>query len=47
MYSRTMIFAQLSVILKQVPKVRSDILSKLPVVGEYFVREIPPEDNPF
>ncbi len=31
----------------EVPKVRNDILSKLPVIGEYWVREIPPEDNPF
>lgn len=31
----------------EVPKVRKDILVKLPVVGEYFVREVPPEDNPF
>ncbi|MDI1488695.1 MAG: hypothetical protein OHK93_007971 [Ramalina farinacea] len=30
-----------------VPKVRTDIMQKLPVVGEYFVREVPPEDNPF
>lgn len=30
-----------------VPKVRKDILQKVPVIGEYFVREIPPEDNPF
>ncbi|KAK5939792.1 hypothetical protein PMZ80_008174 [Knufia obscura] len=31
----------------EVPKVRNDILSKLPFIGEYYVREIPPEDNPF
>lgn len=31
----------------EIPKVRNDILSKMPLVGEYFVREIPPEDNPF
>ncbi|KAK4983294.1 hypothetical protein LTR66_008879 [Elasticomyces elasticus] len=30
-----------------VPKVRKDIMVKLPVVGEHFVKEIPPEDNPF
>ena len=29
----------------EVPKVRKDIMQKLPVVGDYFVREIPPEDN--
>lgn len=31
----------------EVPKVRNDILTKLPVIGEYWVKEIPPEDNPF
>ncbi|KAJ9628241.1 hypothetical protein H2204_009501 [Knufia peltigerae] len=31
----------------EVPKVRNDILSKVPVIGEYWVREVPPEDNPF
>ncbi|PNS13888.1 hypothetical protein CAC42_1379 [Sphaceloma murrayae] len=31
----------------EVPKVRNDILSKVPIIGDYFVREIPPEDNPF
>jgi hypothetical protein len=31
----------------EVPKVRQDILMKIPVIGEYFHREIPPEDNPF
>ena len=31
----------------EVPKVRKDILQKLPVIGDYWVREIPPEDNPF
>ncbi|KAK5079908.1 hypothetical protein LTR70_005639 [Exophiala xenobiotica] len=31
----------------EVPKVRNDILSKAPLFGDYFVREIPPEDNPF
>ena len=31
----------------EVPKVRNDILAKMPVIGDYFVREIPPEDNPF
>ena len=31
----------------EIPKVRKDILSNLPLVGGYFVREIPPEDNPF
>ena len=31
----------------EVPKVRNDILAKMPIIGEYFVRDIPPEDNPF
>lgn len=31
----------------EVPRVRKDILQKLPIVGSYFLREIPPEDNPF
>ena len=30
-----------------VPRVRQDILQKLPVIGDYFIKEIPPEDNPF
>ncbi|KIW95546.1 uncharacterized protein Z519_04131 [Cladophialophora bantiana CBS 173.52] len=31
----------------EVPRVRQDILSKLPVIGSYWIREVPPEDNPF
>ncbi|KAG8624193.1 hypothetical protein KVT40_009169 [Elsinoe batatas] len=31
----------------EVPKVRNDILSKLPIIGDYYIRETPPEDNPF
>ncbi|KAF2154741.1 hypothetical protein K461DRAFT_266117 [Myriangium duriaei CBS 260.36] len=31
----------------EVPKVRKDILSKLPVIGDNFIREVAPEDNPF
>lgn len=27
--------------------VRKDILAHLPVIGEYFIKEIAPEDNPF
>lgn len=30
-----------------VPKVRTDIMQKLPFVGSYFIKEIAPEDNPF
>lgn len=31
----------------EIPKVRNDIMSKMPLIGDYFVREVPPEDNPF
>ena len=31
----------------EVPRVRTDIVEKIPVLGEYFRKEIPPEDNPF
>lgn len=31
----------------EVPKVRNDILQKVPIVGPYFHREVAPEDNPF
>ena len=31
----------------EVPRVRKDILQGLPIVGNFFVRETPPEDNPF
>ncbi|ORY15496.1 ubiquinol-cytochrome-c reductase complex subunit-domain-containing protein [Clohesyomyces aquaticus] len=31
----------------EVPRVREDIMKKIPVLGSYFVKEIPPEDNPF
>ncbi|KAL2016328.1 hypothetical protein VTK56DRAFT_3869 [Thermocarpiscus australiensis] len=30
-----------------IPRVRKDILQKVPVVGKYFVTEIPASDNPF
>ncbi len=30
-----------------VPRVREDILEKLPGIGDYFHQEVPPEDNPF
>ncbi|KAK6337702.1 hypothetical protein TWF696_001185 [Orbilia brochopaga] len=30
-----------------VPRVRKDILQKIPVVGSYWIREIPPSDNPY
>ncbi|KAI6244923.1 hypothetical protein HI914_06977 [Erysiphe necator] len=28
-----------------VPRVRKDIYEKLPVVGQFFAKEIPPSDN--
>lgn len=31
----------------EVPRVREDIMKKVPVLGSYFVKEIAPEDNPF
>jgi hypothetical protein len=31
----------------EVPKVRTDIMQKVPIIGSYFVVEIAPEDNPF
>jgi len=30
-----------------VPRVKNDILSKIPIIGNHFVKEIAPEDNPF
>ncbi|KAF3939024.1 hypothetical protein ABW19_dt0206491 [Dactylella cylindrospora] len=29
------------------PRIRRDILQKIPVLGPYWIREIPPSDNPF
>lgn len=31
----------------EIPRVRKDILEKVPIIGPYFHRETPPEDNPF
>ncbi|KAF2003000.1 hypothetical protein P154DRAFT_108549 [Amniculicola lignicola CBS 123094] len=31
----------------EVPRVSKDIMQKVPVLGDYFVKTIPPEDNPF
>ncbi|KAF2199449.1 hypothetical protein GQ43DRAFT_398716 [Delitschia confertaspora ATCC 74209] len=31
----------------EVPKVRDDIMIKVPIIGEYFEKKIAPEDNPF
>ncbi|EOO01122.1 putative 3-hydroxybutyryl- dehydrogenase protein [Phaeoacremonium minimum UCRPA7] len=30
-----------------IPRVQKDILQKVPVIGGYFVNEIPASDNPF
>ena len=30
-----------------VPRVKKDILQNVPFVGEFFIDEVPPEDNPF
>ncbi|KAK5136426.1 hypothetical protein LTR08_003071 [Meristemomyces frigidus] len=30
-----------------VPRVQRDILQKLPIIGSFYVHEVPPEDNPF
>ena len=30
-----------------VPRVQKDILQKVPIIGEFFNHEVPPEDNPF
>lgn len=30
-----------------IPRVRKDIMQKVPFIGEHFVKEIPPSDNPF
>ncbi|KAI9054517.1 hypothetical protein LZ554_001674 [Drepanopeziza brunnea f. sp. 'monogermtubi'] len=31
----------------EIPKVRNDIMVKVPIIGQHFVKEIPPSDNPF
>ncbi|MCJ1331378.1 hypothetical protein MMC10_008068 [Thelotrema lepadinum] len=31
----------------EVPRVRIDILQKVPIFGDMFKKEIPPSDNPF
>ncbi|KAI2602137.1 ubiquinol-cytochrome-c reductase complex subunit-domain-containing protein [Hypoxylon sp. NC1633] len=30
-----------------IPKVKRDILQKIPFLGGYFIKEIPASDNPF
>lgn len=31
----------------EVPRVSKDIMQKVPVLGNYFVKTVAPEDNPF
>ena len=33
--------------LDGVPRVQRDILAKVPIIGPFFVHDVPPEDNPF
>ncbi|KAH0082042.1 hypothetical protein KCU96_g6878, partial [Aureobasidium melanogenum] len=30
-----------------IPRVRKDIMQKVPFIGSHFIREVAPEDNPF
>ncbi|EPE31029.1 hypothetical protein GLAREA_03996 [Glarea lozoyensis ATCC 20868] len=30
-----------------IPRVRRDIMIKIPIIGDHFVKEVPPSDNPF
>ncbi|KAJ8053371.1 ubiquinol-cytochrome-c reductase complex subunit-domain-containing protein [Yarrowia lipolytica] len=34
-------------LIEGVPRTRQDILSKIPIIGEHWIREIPASDNPF
>ncbi|KAK7206793.1 cytochrome b-c1 complex subunit 10 [Myxozyma melibiosi] len=34
-------------LLEPIPRVRNDILSKIPVLGNYWVRPVDPADSPF
>jgi hypothetical protein len=31
----------------EIPRVSKDIAEKIPILGAWFHKEIPPEDNPF
>lgn len=31
----------------EVPKVRHDIMMNIPIIGDYYVKSVAPEDNPF
>ena len=33
--------------ISYVPRVREDIMRNVPIIGPYFVKEVPPEDDPF
>lgn len=30
-----------------IPRVRRDIMQNVPLIGEHYIRDVPPEDNPF
>jgi hypothetical protein len=32
---------------EEIPTVRRDIYENLPIIGSYWNRAVPPEDNPF
>jgi hypothetical protein len=34
-------------LMEDIPIVRRDILTKIPIVGSYWEHTVPPEDNPF
>ena len=34
-------------LMEEVPVVRKDIFLNIPIVGQYWDRTVPPEDNPF
>lgn len=31
----------------EIPRMSQDVMQNIPILGDYFVKEIPPEDNPF
>jgi len=33
--------------MEDIPPVRRDIFQKIPIIGSYWDRTVPPEDNPF
>lgn len=34
-------------LIEGVPRTRKDILSKIPFIGDHWIREIPASDNPY